>query len=808
MLKNYIIVAYRNLIRHRFFSFINLAGLALGISASLLLFYYTAFELSYDKFHENADNIYRIRLDTYKGGALENSSAISYYGESPAIKESFPQVENYVRLHKADGMLNYCDENGTVTSHYERTGLYADSSFFSIFSFPLVMGDRHSVLRSPNSMLMSESASKKYFGSTNPIGKVIKFTTEWQGGDYVVEGVFKDIPANSHFKFDFLFSIEKLLNNNQFKNRSWYWTNFYNYLLLKPGTNVKELETEISSVIVKFLGQELKKSDTQQKFVLEPMTEIHLRSNIMSEIDVNGNHQIVYFLIIAAFLIMSIAWLNYLNLSTARAIERAKEVGIRKVMGSEKPQLIRQFLFESLILSLAAVAIASILVLTLRPYFLSLVGKEITLNFFIQIKFWGSVVAVLALGTFLAGFYPAWISSSFQPIAALKGRYFGTSRGALMRKSMVIMQFSASVLLIITTLTIRKQINFMHGQDLGMTINQKLIIRAPKIIQGESYLGAVNSFKNELEQYPGITHVTASSEVPGKEIFWTNEFRLKQSNSDERRILSVMAIDQDFLDTYDIKLLAGRNFSEKRPADYGGPVILNETAMEVLGINNPELAIDQEVETYEARKIIGVIKDFQQQSLKKSNVPILLQFIPWKVDYFTVSLSSQNVAADIDRVIESYKKIFPENAIEYFFLDDFFNKQYKSEEEFLNIFKVASMLAIFIACIGLFGLSSFIISKRTKEIGIRKVLGGSEIGIVSLLSKDFVKLVILAIVVAIPLASFVTDSWLSLFAHRIDISVWTYIVAGGIAIAVALLTVSIQAIRAALASPVNSIRTE
>jgi putative ABC transport system permease protein len=747
-----------------------------------------------------------VRLDSYKGKALDGSSMSSFHSESPAIKELYPQVENYVRLHQANGMMSYHNDNGEALSYFESNGFYTDSSFFSIFSFPLVLGNRNTVLKNTNSMLMSESAAKKYFGNTDPLGKIINLTTEWEGGNYVVEGVFKDIPQNSHVRFDFLFAIEKLLNNQQFKKGGWYWENFQNYLLLKPGTDVKELEAGFSRIIDTHLRKELIKANSSKKLILFPLDEIHLYCPIAYVS--NGNYQLVYFILTIAFLVICIAWLNYLNLSTARAIQRAKEIGIRKVMGSERAQLVKQFLFESFLVSFIAIVITALLLVTLKSYFNDLVGKELVTDVTGQISFWLITAFFLSAGIFITGFYPAWILSSFRPINALKGGFVGIQSGERTRKAMVILQFTASILLIASTLTIREQIIFMRSQDMGINVKQKLVVRAPRIIGGDSRLNKISAFKNLLMQHPTVKNVASSSEVPGKPIFWAKEFKLVQQSDDDKRVLHVLSVDEDFVTTYGLSLVAGRNFSEQHPSDFGGSVLINETALNVLGIKDPESALDQEIEEFVPQRIIGVVKDFQQESMKKSFTPIVFVFIPWDNDFFTISLESPNIRADVNLIVEAYKKTFPDNAIDYYFLDDFLDQQYKSEEQFWNIFKVFSMLAIFISCMGLFGLSSLVISKRTKEVGIRKVLGSSVAGIIGLLSVDFLKLIIIAFILAIPLTMLVMNEWLEGFARRINIPWWIYIVSGAIAIIVAIVTISSQAIRAAIANPVKSLRSE
>lgn len=809
MLLNFITIAYRNLFRHKMFSFINIVGLALGIAASLLLLQYVSNELSYDKFHVMAENIYRLRHDAYKGGALEHSEALTYYGAAPAIKESFPEVVNFVRLHRADGMLNYHTKTGDVVSHHETKAFYADSSFFSIFSFPLVIGNANKVLRNPSSLVISESAAKRYFGHENPIGKTMFLSTEWQGGQYIVEGVFKDVPENSHIKFEFLFAIENLLHNHQFQNGAWYWSNFYSYLVLKPGTDPSEFEHKLLSIIDSHLGNYLSRINSHEEFILQPLEKIHLHSNIRDEAEVNNDYKIISFLMLIAFLIIGIAWLNYINLSTAKAMERAREVGMRKVLGSNRNQLIKQFLIESLALTLIAIIIAAILLVVSRQWFNGLIGKEITLDLTEQTSFWIASFGIMMVGTLLSGLYPAFVISSLNPLISIKGKFIRSIGSIGLRKAIVIFQFSASIFLIISTIIIYRQLDFMKSQDLGMNINKKVVLRAPQIIHGDSYLNAMDYFKNKVNQFPEVSYVTASSEVPGKEIFWANEFSLKSEPENTRRMIHVLAVDEDFIPAYDFQIIAGRNFSKERQSDYGGTVIMNEAAVKLLGIKHPDDAIGQElISDAGFMRIIGVLKNFHQQSLNQPIDPIMVQYIPWKQSYLTLSINSTNIRQTMVSIENTFHNVFPENAFEYFFLDDRFDHQYKSDERSWKIFILFSALSIIIACLGLFGLSLFTTIQRSKEIAIRKVLGASVATITLLLSKDFIKLVVIAFILTAPLSWFLLNQWLQNFAYRINIPLWTFAVSGTLVTLIAFFAVGLQSIKAALSNPVESIKIE
>jgi len=429
MLKSLIIIAYRNLFRHKVFSFINIMGLAIGIAASTLLLGYVSTELSYDDFHPNQENIYRIRFDNYKAGDLQSSSAIGYYGAAPAIKAGFPEVLDYVRFHRADGMYTYRPTQGQSVSYHEKKAFYSDSSVFSVFDFELLEGNTSTVLKNPKSLVISASAASKYFGKESPIGKTLSLITEWQGGEYIVEGVFKDVPDNSHLKFDFLLAIDGLLKNDQFKNGAWYWWNFYTYLVLKPGTNPTTFEQKFSGIIETYLGQQLKKTNSRETFNLQPLSDIHLRSNLTSEAEVNGNYRTVSVLLVVAFIILGIAWLNYVNLSTAKATERAREVGVRRLLGSNRSRLVIQFFVESVVLTFIAIIIAIIVVFITLPFFNQLIGKTIAISFSNQQTFWISTLGIMIFGTLLSGLYPAFQLSSFQPITALKGKILQNAGG-------------------------------------------------------------------------------------------------------------------------------------------------------------------------------------------------------------------------------------------------------------------------------------------------------------------------------------------------------------------------------------------
>ena len=806
MLTNYLKIAFRNLWRNKLITLILIFGLASSLAAFLFINQYVIGEFSYDSFHTRANDIYRIRLDDYAGEVQTNSTAISYYAEAPAIKAAYPDVENFVRLHRANGMVSYQQPTGDRVSYHEERAFYADSSFFTIFSFPLLSGLPTRVLRQPEAVAVSATMAQKYFGKENPIGKTITLSTEWQGGNYVVSGVFADFPANSHFHADFIFSIQNLLKNDQFRYGGWYWTNFYTYLLLKPGTAPDALQSRLSAVIEQHLGRQLKKLNIREAFVLQPLRDIHLRSRVASEIEPNGRVELVYVLMLVSLAILTIGWLNYVNLSTARGMKRAKEVGIRKALGSERRQLVGQFLFESFILNL----LASVLAVGFFWGLATVLGHWFVadLSPARQLLFRALGVGVFGVGFILSGLYPALVLSSFRPIAVLKGRVAGKMGGALFRQTLVVFQFTASTVLIVATLVVGQQINFMQTQELGMNIDRKLVVRTPKVLRTESFTNDMAFVKDRLLSQSGIERVTVSSEVPGQEIFWVNDYRRYPDESNPYQRCSFLAVDEDFLGTYDIELLAGRNFYEELAND-NDAIIINQTALRAFGFDSPAAAIDQQIgDDKFPKRIVGVIRDFHQQSLAVAHRPLILNHLPWASNYLTISVGAGNLRTSVAGIRQIYRDAFPGNAFDFFFLDDHFQRQYRADERLASLFSWFAVLAISIACLGLFGLAMFTAEQRTKEIGVRKVLGASVGSIVALLSKDFLKLVLIAIVIASPLAWYIMNRWLQDFAYKITIDWWVFALAGLLAVGIALLTVSFQSIRAALMNPVKSLRSE
>jgi putative ABC transport system permease protein len=826
MFKNNIQVALRNILKRKGYTIFNILGLAIGITCCLLIFQYVAYERSYDKFNDKADQVVRLRLDLHDQGKLTMQSATVFPGLGTLLKKEFPEVENYCRLidTRISWLKNEMIQNNIVLANEERNvkalenkGYYADQSFLDIFTIPLIEGNRASLLNGPNKIILSESMARKYFSNENAVGKRI---TVREGGNvyyYEVTGVFKDYPSNSHLSFDYLISYPTFVNlvrnlgapKGLDPETSLDWYDYYVYLQLQPGTNQKQFDVKLLSFSDRYLNNAYSRAhNNREDLYTMPLKDIHLYSHYNEEAGVNGDGKSVSFLFLIAFLIIVIAWINYTNLATARSLERAKEVGVRKVLGALRKNLVEQFLTESFILNFAAVIIAVFLAFLFTPSFNRLIGSTAATGFHLPALYWEGFICLFIGGAFASGIYPAFVLSGFHPITVLKGLFKNSASGMAIRKGLIIGQFATSIILIAGTIIIYQQVNFMRNQKLGANINQTLVLDGPSERQDTSYQNTYQPFKNEILQINGIKNMSASSGVMGKEIYMTNGAYLVNSKDKNPFTFYTLYVDNDFLSSYDMQFKAGRNFSQDNPADKKA-VVLSEEAVKLFGIDNPEKALNQIISNYQdSFKIIGVVANYHQLGLNKAMLPVIFIPKPEVNNFYSLKFQTANVHQTIASIAKVWNKYFPESPFSYFFLDELYNAQYKSDGQFGKVFGLFSFLAIIIACFGLFGLSAYNVLQHTKEIGIRKVLGASVKHIIYLLSKDFLLLVLIAFVVAVPVTWFTMNSWLHDFAYRINISWWIFLIAGLIAILIAFITVSFQAIKAAIANPVKSLRTE
>jgi putative ABC transport system permease protein len=793
MLKNYLKIAFRNLWRHRVFSTINVIGLTVGITAFFLIFQYVRFELSYDSFHSKAERIYRVVADIKTPTETINSSGPSW-AIAPHIKDEFPEIEAAVRIDQASLLVRKDD-----IKFQEDNTQFADSAFFHVFDFRLLKGNPVTALSDPFSIILSETAAKKYFGKSNPLGQTVLLTD----GNYTakVTGVMQDIPENSTIKADMLVSMSTLTKkfNPGLDDQ---WGNYSNqtFLLLKPGTNPKGLQSKFAGFLEKRNGEEMKKFQMYPTLSLEPLLDVYLRST--RDGTKTGNISNVYIFSIVAVFILLIACFNFVNLTTARSVERAKEVGIRKVVGALRHQLARQFIGESVILCLIAFILSVGLSALLMPLFNQVSGKIISQNIFRQ----PSNLVLLFLTSpaigILAGIYPAVVLSSFQPITVLKGRFASGTRGILLRKGLVVAQFTISIGLIIATAIVYNQMRFMRSQDLGFSKDHKLIIDT----HGDQ---ARDAFKQAVASLPNVLSTSLAGSVPGGGN--PGAYSQIENTKGDMQIanLDLYFVDFDYIPQFKMKMLAGRTFSRDFGTDTTQSMIVNEAAMKMFGYNSPQQILGKKFDQW-GRKgmIIGVVKDFHFRSLQEVIKPLSIRIEPQGCSLVCIYVSGNDLPGTLAAIENKWKSLIPHRPFSYFFLDDYFDKQYRSEDRFGRLFLNFSILAILISCLGLLGLASYSTMQRTKEIGIRKVLGASVTNIVNLLSKDFLKLVAVSFLIAAPIAWIFMHRWLMGFAYRIDMGWQVFVAAGILALFIALFTVSFQAVRAALANPVGTLRTE
>ncbi|HXB08087.1 MAG TPA: ABC transporter permease [Puia sp.] len=794
MLRNYLRIALRNLWRHKGFSLLNIIGLTVGMVAFFLIFLYVRFELSYDATHSKADRLYRIVCDIKTPTETIHASQPAW-AVPPHLIGELPEVETALRCNQGDSWLVYQGDQQFMQDDVSM----ADSNFFEVFDFPLLKGDRKTVLKEPFSVVVSESAAKKFFGKTDPIGKSLLLSRDKMHA--TVTGVMKDIPDNSTIKASVVISMTTFTRrldpgiDNQWGN---YGPN--GYVLLKPGASAAALEKKFPAFLEKMNGREMREQKMFPTLFLEPLRDVYLRST--RDGSKTGNITNVYIFSIIGVFILLIACINFINLTTARSADRAKEVGIRKVVGALRGQLARQFTGESIILCLIAFILAVLLTALLIHPFNQIAGKVVSPGIFSQ---GGDLLILLGIAILIgiaAGIYPALVLSSFQPVSVLKGRFATGTRGIFLRKTLVIVQFTIATALIIGTLVVYNQLNYMRSQDLGFSKEQKLILDT----RGDSSRLA---FKEELNRMPGVISTAMAGSVPGGGN--PGAYSQIQNVRGEMQVanLDLYFVDFGYIEQFDMKLVAGRPFSRKFLTDTTNSMILNEAAVKLFGYHTPQDAIGRNFDQW-GRKgtIIGVVRDFHFHSLQEVIKPLSMRIEPRACDLISVKVDSRNVQSTLSAVEKTWKRMLPDRPFSYFFLDEFFDKQYRAEVRFGKLFLYFAVLAIVISCLGLMGLASYSTIQRTKEIGVRKIVGASVGNIVFLLSKDFLQLVGWSFLIAAPLAWYFIKGWLDGFAYRIPVYWWIFAIAGFTALSVALLTVSFQAIKAAVTSPVKSLRTE
>ena len=815
MIRNYLKLAWRNLKKNKAFSFINIFGLSIGLACCMLISLYVYNELSYDKHHTNGERIYQVGTVFIDQG-VDQHGATTSAPLGKMLQQEFPEIEKSARmlsLWADDKTLLQVKENSGVTkSFYETKGFVADSSLFQILSFSFIEGNPQTALLAPNSVVLSEATAKKLFGNHSALNQVVHISSSTNGNnDYKVTGVFEQPATPSHIDANFFLSFKcgdldefanvnpSLANNNM----------FFTYLLLKPGASEENLKQKFPAFVQRHLAEELKGMGKQRKYSLTAVSDIHL-SGISNNVSPGGNKTTLFILGSIAVLTLLIACINFMNLSTASSSKRAAEVGVRKVLGAHKTSLLRQFLGESLLMALIALLVAAILTVLLLPLFQQVAGKTLFISGRQYIVLTGLFVLLAVVTGLLAGSYPAFYLSSFKPISVLKGRLSNSLAAVSLRKALVVFQFVISIGLIVASVVIANQMDFLRSKDLGFVKEQQIIVP----LRSEAAKQNISAFKNELQNKTSIASVGTSMVYPG--IRHPQDWLMyKQGQTQtQSKTVYINLVDDDFLQTLGVKLVAGRLFSEQFPADTLTRFVVNEETVKQFGFASPQdavgkwLAFDWEGEQVQFT-IIGVVKNFHFKALHEEIQPIAFRmYNNAGFNYLVAHTKGNNIGQSLSTLEATWKKLIPNEPFEYSFLDQDFQKNYEAESRQASLINYFTIIAIIISCLGLFGLAAFTAEQRTKEIGIRKVLGASVYGLVGLLSKDFLKLVLIAVLIASPLAWYFMNQWLQNFAYQTTISWQVFALTTMLAVLIAFVTVSYQAIRAALANPVKSLRTE
>jgi len=826
MVRNFYKVAYRSLLRNKVYSLLNILGLAIGMTVCFFILQYVHFERSYERYNIRADNVYRIPLEYDEISGSTYVEATNHPAVGPALKANFPEVISFARLIPAEAMLatatiSRVEAGVTKISDNEERVFFSDHAVLKMFSVPLIYGNATTALTQISTIVISESEAKKYFGTENPMDKTL-----FLNGSFPVTvcGVFKDIPENSHLKFDMLISFP----DETFHAETWSWPEFYTYVMLAPGTNPKNLEGKFAAIAERHLGSELKQHNFKNRFYLQPIKDIHLNSHYRKELEANGSERDIWFLSILSLFVLLIACINYINLSTARVIERAGEVGLRKVIGASKFQLVSQFLTEAIIVNCLAVILAAFIVLCLAPFYGGLIGKTVTGWFWTsgllgEGGFWIDLLLIIIGCSFLIGMYPALLMSKYNPIDVLKGKFYGSGSGIIVRKILVVFQFILAIGLIAGSLTIFSQVTYMRSQSLGYDKDQILVVKTPGLYDLKDY-PKINTLQSELLNNASINEVGLSSEIPGQSIARKSPARIFGEAVMRDANVYITQIDDHFLNTYHIQLVAGRNFMRQDSVDifpidgvsFPGrvPIIANESLVKNLGFKTNGEAVNKliafDLDSHELKgEVIGVIKDYHQTSLKDPYQPTLYLFpsrTEWK--YFSINVNTNHLVRNISSIQNTYKNLFANNPFEFFFLDDYFNDQYKSDQRFAKVFNMFTALNIFVSFLGLLGLLNFIIRIRRSEIGIRRVLGAPVYSIITLFFQDFFKLIVLATLIALPLIYLAGSRWLNNFAFHAPLSLLVFILPPLILVVITFAAVTTQSLKAALSNPVTFIREE
>jgi putative ABC transport system permease protein len=803
MLKNYFTTAFRNLFKNKIFSIINIIGLAIGITACLLISLYANYELGYDKDIKDIDNLYRVLYERVSetGETVQFASASPPIG--PAIEEKFPEIEKFARAFRREGILSKNE-----ISFSEKNVFWAEPAFLDLFSYEMIHKSSDSLLSQPNTMVISEKIALKYFGDENPTGKTLKLD-----GNQVfkITGVFKSKPSNMHFDADVLLSyinFENQLGENV-KTFGWVYSGFYTYVKLKDGKDFNEVNEKIEAFINEELAEFMELYKLKIGYKLQPVKDIHLTSHFMHELKTNGNKNSIMFLYIISWFIILIAWINFVNLLTISSIKRSPEISLRKVLGGTTPQLIKQFLLESVLINSIALLLAFVMIEASFPIFSELTDIPVKYVIWNKIWFWQDTIIIFLVGTLLAGSYPIWGILSKKIIATLRTGFTGSKRAVLIRKVLVIFQFFMAVVLIAGTISVYKQLQFLKSKESGVNKTNILIINTPRIGE-QDIINQRMAFKEEVSKYPFVKSIGFSSVIPGMHNMF-NRGGIRRINDDPTsgKNYRITEVDHNFSNVYSTTFIAGRNLSNDYNTD-ANSVIVNIAALELLGFENPDAAIGEKILIRGIENnIIGVIENFHQESPRLDFEPQIFRLAQYFNGYFSIKLeNNKNLKANQVIIEAKYKEFFTGNPFDYFYLQDYYENQYKTEVRFGEVFGIFALLALFITSLGILSLSAFSAAQRKKEIGIRKVMGASINQILILLSKNYISLLIISFTLAVPVIYLALNKWLNNFANRMDLSIWIFIIPIILVSVFSLITVAYQSVKTAKSNPADSLRHE
>lgn len=812
MFRHYFNISSRILLRHKFYSLINILGLAVGMGVCLLIYQYIHFELSFDKFHANAQNIYRLTQTSIRNGEALETGVFTTYALGPTAKEDIPEVEDFVRVHPQEEgpvMINPKTNQG-----FQEDNLwYVEQNFLQMFDFPLKYGNPELALDDKQSMVITEQMAIKYFGDINPVGKELRMSLGVRSGHFIVTGVLKNLPANSHLQFDFLIPIAFILEKHR-DSEGWEKSDFVTYIKLNDAAKVDHVSKKFDQLIDNHARGNTEALSSKWKIGFQQLTDIHLKSDYPKDlVKNNGNIQHVQFFAIIAVFILLMAWANYTNLSTARAMQRAKEVGVRKSIGALKKQLISQFIIESALINAVAALLSIGIAYFTLPLLNNIIGKELAFNVIQSPEFWKTFVMIILFGSLFSGLYPAFILSSFKPVSVLKSASVTSKRGFSLRRSLIVFQFMISVLLISGTYLVYQQVTFMKNKDLGIDMEKILVVNGARVVleslksEGVTLGSKYQAFKNKVVAHQAVSGVAFTSSVPGKGYYNTEGFWKVGDPRDTYQEGSAIIADIDFANTYDLEFLAKDLLIKEFNPDE--KAIINEEAVKAYGLGSPEEALHEKLTNGgDTVEVLGVVKNFHWTSLKDAQPPVLFVLNNQYGAYFSIKINLSDIPETIAHIESSYKSVFPDDPFVYYFLNDAFNQQYQADLQFGNLFSVFSLLAIFIACIGLFALVSYSATLRVKEMGIRKVLGAGVGHLMILLSREYLVLLGIAITLAVPAIIFGGRSWLENYAFKVGMGVDVFLIPGLILLVISFLTVSYRTYVTARINPAESLRSE